>query len=758
MTSSFAFVVGRVRWPRMRAWTLVAGCSAVLLSNGCSLGGGGGGGSGGDVTQPPQAFETEEYRASYGLGAIAASSAYGAGATGRGVRVAVIDTGIDLDHPEFAGAIAGASVDIVTGQFETIDDPDGHGTAVAGLVGARKNDALSHGVAFDARLLVVRADELGSCATGCAFASDDVAAATDYALDHGAGVINYSLGGATGLPPVLEAALTRAAEGDALLVFAAGNQGEVDPTFPAQFAGSDAAAGTAIAVGAVDADNRIAGFSNRAGVTAEHFLVAPGVALLAPAAGGGSALVSGTSFAAPHVSGAAALLLQAAPHLNAAEIASLLLDTATDLGAPGTDPVYGRGLLDLGAALSPQGTLGVPLDDQVDGRAAPLESSRLSMSQAFGSGPELGRALMLDGYGRGYWVDLDARVAGRRPRRDLLGWLAPERASREVSASPVEGIGLTLGLRERDPAEPAPWDRDEGNDVEGFVLDATIGETTRLSLMQGVGLQGRFGAAAMAADATGGLLGLSAFGSPYLALAEGGHGLALAQELDGGWSVRVGFSESEGGVPGPFAGGSDTAMLAELGHDFAGGSRIGLLLGQLDEQSALLDASGDGALALADGARTRFVGLAGALALTPGLELFGQAGIGLTAPGGSAGGLIDDVSTLRSHSAGAGLAKRYLLSTNDRLVLAVSQPLRVEAGDASIDRPIARTLDGHVSRRDERIDLEPSGRQLNLEMAYDIDLAVGRRLGVNWLTELQPGHDSDAKPTHAIALRFQHRF
>lgn len=756
MTAPLPRSIDRVRRARARCCMPIVACGALLLSSACTSGGGGGGD---DAPLPPAAFETKEYRASYGLGAINASSAYAAGATGSGVRVAVIDTGIDLDHPEFAGAIAGASVDIVTGEFATIDDPDGHGTAVAGVVAARKNDALSHGVAFDARLLVVRADALGSCASGCAFASGDLAAATDYAVDHGAGVINYSLGGGTALAPVLEAALTRAVAGDTLLVFAAGNQGAADPTFPAQFAGSEAAAGQAIAVGAVGSDNAIASFSNRAGASADHFLVAPGVSLLVPAAGGGSALVSGTSFAAPHVSGAAALLLQAAPHLSAVEVASLMLDTATDLGAPGTDPVYGRGLLDLEAALSPQGALAVPLGERVDGAAAPLEGSGLGMSQAFGSGPELGRAILLDGYGRAYWVDLDERVASRRARPDLSRWLAPARASRSVSTSPAEGVGLTLGLQERDPPAPAPppWRDDGGNDIEGFALDATAGET-RLSLVQGLGLQGRFGLTAMAAEETGGLLGRSAFGSPYLALAEGGRGLALAQALGDGWSVRVGLSQDGEQLEGAFGGGSDTAMLAELGHHFEGGSRLGLMVGQLDEQSAMLDASGGGALALADGARTRFVGLAGALVLTPGLELFGQAGIGLTAPGGSAGGLIEDVSTLRSQSFGAGLAKRHLLSAGDRLVLAASQPLRVEAGGATLDRPVGRTLDGQVSRRREQIDLEPSGRQLNLEVAYGIDLAEGRHVGINWLTELSPGHDSDAKPTHAIALRFQHRF
>ena len=114
-----------------------------------------------------------------------------------------------------------------------VDDVDGHGTAVAGIIAARRNQALSHGVAFDARILAVRADMPGSCASGCAFDQADVATATDYAVGRGAGVINYSLGGSTSLGASLEGALARAADAGTILVFAAGNEGAADPTFPA---------------------------------------------------------------------------------------------------------------------------------------------------------------------------------------------------------------------------------------------------------------------------------------------------------------------------------------------------------------------------------------------------------------------------------------------------------------------------------------------------------------------------------------------
>jgi hypothetical protein len=172
----------------------------------------------------------------------------------------------------------------------------------------------------------------------------------------------------------------------------------------------------------------------------------------------------------------------------------------------------------------------------------------------------------------------------------------------------------------------------------------------------------------------------------------------------------------------------------------------------------MLDASGGGALGLADGSSTSFLGLAGRAELGSRFELFGQANMGLTRSDGAAQGLLQDVSALPSSSFGLGVGRRDVAAAGDRVSVALAQPLRVEAGAAELDRPVGRTFEGQIVRRRERIGLSPAGRELDLELAYGFPLAAAGEVSVNWLTRLQPGHDAEAAPEHAVTLRLHRRF
>lgn len=156
---------------------------------GCGGGGGGGGGA------APTNFNTAEFQANFGLGSINVLSTYSGGFTGTGQTIAVIDTGIDVDHPDLDANIAAASTDIVTSNAAFLNDIDGHGTQVSGVAAAERNSVGTHGVAFNSQILAIRADSIGSCLTLCSFTNTDVADAIDFAVANGAGVINLSIGG-----------------------------------------------------------------------------------------------------------------------------------------------------------------------------------------------------------------------------------------------------------------------------------------------------------------------------------------------------------------------------------------------------------------------------------------------------------------------------------------------------------------------------------------------------------------------------------
>ena len=278
------------------------------------------------------------------------------------VTIAVIDTGADLAAPDLA-AKAPLSYSVRT-KRAAVTDPNGHGTFVASLAaGSSSNGEGIAGVSGDAHLLVVEAaDRHGS------FTDLDEAAAIVYAVDHGARIINLSLGGPT-TSTTERRAIDYAVSKGALLVAAIGNShGGGNPVeYPAallQPVGSRGVGGRGLSVGASTRAGARASFSN----TGTHIsLAAPGegvfgaVSAASPAsryprvslpgsAAGLYGYANGTSFAAPQVAGAAALVWAANPHLRASEVAAILKHTAS--GGGKWSPQLGWGVLDVAAAVA----------------------------------------------------------------------------------------------------------------------------------------------------------------------------------------------------------------------------------------------------------------------------------------------------------------------------------------------------------------------------------------------------------------------
>jgi len=330
-----------------RTGSVIALCTIALASSGCA----GGGSLPPAATRPAPAplgspynpSGNAEFTRNDGVNAINAEAAYLRGATGAGVTVAVVDTGVDIDHPDLVGNIAADSFDVVSGTADVVD-ASGHGTKVAGVIAAERNGLGTHGVAYDATLLAVRAYRCNG--SSCSFLLSDLANAVNYATDHMAHVINMSVGGDVAPYADLNAAIGRATSAGAFVVVAAGNEGAPEPLYPANIAGNPSLGGMVVAVAAANDSGSIASFSNDCGAAMNSCLVAPGVLVATTMNGATSATqttsASGTSFAAPHVSGALALLIQLYPDAYAADprsISMFMFDGARDMGAAGVDAV-----------------------------------------------------------------------------------------------------------------------------------------------------------------------------------------------------------------------------------------------------------------------------------------------------------------------------------------------------------------------------------------------------------------------------------
>ncbi|MBA7516845.1 hypothetical protein ES705_08894 [subsurface metagenome] len=276
---------------------------------------------------------------------------------GLGVKVAIIDTGIDYNHPDLDANYKVGGPDYVNGDSDPMDD-NGHGTHCAGIVAAEDNDIGVVGVAPEAHLYAVKVLDSG----GSGYLSD-VIAGIDWSRNNEMQVISMSLGTNTDYQPLHDACNVAYAAG-IVIVAAAGNdyyrRGRVEfntVDYPARY-------DSVIAVGATDSNDEKASFSST-GPDVE--LAAPGVGINSTIIGEEYGIKSGTSMACPHVAGTAALVIAAYPEWANTQVRQQLRDTAYDLGAEEFDYWYGYGLVDAEKAVPPPTVPNTPPVADADG-------------------------------------------------------------------------------------------------------------------------------------------------------------------------------------------------------------------------------------------------------------------------------------------------------------------------------------------------------------------------------------------------------
>ncbi|MBO9129138.1 S8 family peptidase [Bacillus sp. 165] len=252
----------------------------------------------------------------------------------KNVKIAVIDSGVDLNHPDLARRLTNGYNAI--SKNNNANDDNGHGSHVAGIIASETNNRTGiAGITWYNPIIPVKV--LNSEGVGSAF---DIAEGIRWAVDNGANVINLSLGNYQP-SAVMEEAINYAFGKDVVIIVAAGNDNSGQPSYPAAYP-------EVLSVSAVGWDKNRASFSNYG----EHIdVAAPGVDIASTYVNGQYASLSGTSMAAPHVTALAGLIRSVNPSLKNTEVMDIITRTTMEAGQPGHDPYYGSGVIDIVKAL-----------------------------------------------------------------------------------------------------------------------------------------------------------------------------------------------------------------------------------------------------------------------------------------------------------------------------------------------------------------------------------------------------------------------
>ena len=740
---------------------------ATLSLGACAGGGGGGGATTGPISAPaapaaPAApsypSETSsEYTANWAVGDVKAVSAWRQGATGAGIKVAVIDDGVDTTHFELSSAIASGSKDMDAARNQIFSAVETHGSEVASLIAGRFNGQSTVGVAFNSQILALRADDGAG-----GFSSAVLANALDTARTNGARVVNLSLGASGPLGPTFEAALTRATQAGIIVIASAGNSGAgaANPDYPGFYASNSAISnGLIIIAGAHDRNGQIASFSNAAGAAQNFYVTAPGTQIIVPDFGApgptdpafqtcfssGLCQVQGTSYSAPLTSGAIALLLNAFPSLTPQQAVNLLLTNTDDIGAAGIDALSGRGRINLTKAFAPTGTVSAPLP--AGGSISPSDGALGVASAAFGDSIQRAAPYLnlvgFDEIGRPYAFNLASQfLEARRP--DIAA------APLLWSESETSG-GASVAFAYNDQSKPQSFrqtlqQEDSAPQSTAFIARFKLSETTDAIMASGVAA-----APDIASDA---LLGHLDF-----------VGNALGAKISRRWnnsslSIISQFSEDNPGQT--FGDGDRSATALRLEDQAVFPSLLGsrpidwsLTVGEIQDRGSLLGTNWSPRLSGAANSAARFA--------SAGLRLHVSDSFNLSARGewswmelrNTAGAF--NAADLQSSA--FVLSARYNLAPISRLwpdalaggrsaiTLSLSQPMRVERGALSASLPDADAYGrSNLHYVDRKIPLAPSGRELDLRLGLDIRLHSDFIARAELVEILEPGHVKSAPP------------
>jgi hypothetical protein len=385
--------------------------------------------------------------------------------TGTNIKVAVNDSGIN--HTALS-SFMGSSVgyDYVTSSSGVSADGDGHGTHVAGIISAPKDNIQMHGIAYNATLVPFRVFN----DAGVSVMTDAIKANMIYRAESAGAYINNNSWGTTGVQitaydattlrtssPLFIAQLESYVANGGVVVFAAGNQSYANPSPEAGAAYLITSLRNGwLAVVATDASGTIAAYSNRCGVASSFCLAAQGTGIYSTYTGNGYSNLSGTSMAAPQVSGAIAALKSMFPNLSYQDIAARLLTTANKTGIYADSAIYGQGLMDLEVASNPVGGLSLPTGAHTSGSSGSVSSS-ITLPSSIAASMRGAKILLVDNYQKApFWVPASSfvkelTIQSNFAVRHMNSMAEPSSIDREygkgMKFTQVQGLHSSMAIR-----------------------------------------------------------------------------------------------------------------------------------------------------------------------------------------------------------------------------------------------------------------------------------------------------------------------
>ena len=712
-------------------------------------------------------YQAGAYRVPYAYYAINLNAAQAAGYTGKGVTVAVFDTGLNVTNTKFAGNMAtGFNIFGNNGAGSvgvTTDNGGTHGTFVSGIIAANLNVTTTanignfYGIAREAKIMPIQiADTVGNYS----FTDTQLATGIKYATANGARIFNNSWNSSATLADLSAAygatkyvglmtnswykeeiaAWQAASKAGILNVWAAANYSKADPGYYAALPSVvSGLASTWITVVATDQTGVLASFSNACGVAKAYCMAAPGSNITSAYGVDRTGTGSGTSFAAPMVSGAAALMMQKWPTLTGNQIQQILFNTANKSGVYANANIYGQGMLDLTKAFSPVGTLTVTSGN---GTPISLTGTYVASSGAFGGTltKMMGGITMigLDDYKRDYQVNAGSAVFAKTTLNAWGDQLALFGGDETRTKDGTVISGSANGMR-------SSFAMTSNKDGYGAAFGSNISPSLA------------YGAFANGSVRGSDLVLLNSVGNPYMNMAPNSTSAAVSygNTKVGAFTNTVPRDDvlqmQRSDVPQMAGGIIEHTMKWEGGY-------VSASLGMVTENNSVLGTTSGGALSMGRGANTAFTGITAGFDLDNNWSAFGGATIGYSMIEASQNSMVSSVKGLSSGNAFAGVTKSKIFGDADRLGLVIGMPMRVNSGTATLNAPTSLNMDGNVNFNTYKVGLASNAVEFSTQAFYTTDLSneqsLGFGLGARFNAQDMPKNGTEVVGMARYKLRF----